>query len=117
MRIGLRAALLHGHPSLCAGGVSAGKQAGRQDQQHHPRPSTQAGAAKGCRVVDAAPAPAVHGATFVQLETLNGPVEGLDKDDKLLIVCSKGKRAYFMQNRLRSYGYTNTLCWRAHLLQ
>ena len=44
-----------------------------------------------------------------QLETLNGPVEGLDKDDKLLIVCSKGKRAYFMQNRLRSYGYTNTL--------
>ena len=69
----------------------------------------QAGAAKGCRVVDAAPAPAVHGATFVQLETLNGPVEGLDKDDKLLIVCSKGKRAYFMQNRLRSYGYTNTL--------
>ncbi len=69
----------------------------------------QAGAAKGYRVVDAAPAPAVHGATFVQLETLNGPVEGLDKDDKLLIVCSKGKRAYFMQNRLRSYGYTNTL--------
>lgn len=69
----------------------------------------QAGAAKGYRVVDATPAPSIHGATFVQLETLNGPVEGLDKDDKLLIVCNKGKRAYFMQNRLRSYGYTNTL--------
>ena len=37
--------------------------------------------------------------------------EGLDgykKDDKLLLVCAKGKRGYFAQNRLKAAGYTNT---------
>ena len=31
------------------------------------------------------------------------------KTKKLLLVCAKGKRAYFLQNRLRHLGYTNTL--------
>ena len=35
-------------------------------------------------------------------------MEGLDKDAKLLLVCTKGKRAYLTQNRLKHYGYTNT---------
>ena len=26
----------------------------------------------------------------------------------MLLVCSKGKRAYLVQNRLRPYGYANT---------
>ena len=30
-------------------------------------------------------------------------------DEKLLLVCAKGKRAYLTQNRLRHYGYTDTL--------
>ncbi len=33
---------------------------------------------------------------------------GFDKDEKLLLVCAKGKRAYMLQNRLKYYGYTNT---------
>ena len=36
-------------------------------------------------------------------------MEGLGKEDKLLLVCARGKRGYFLQNRLKAYGYTNTL--------
>ena len=35
-------------------------------------------------------------------------MEGFAKDEKLLLVCAKGKRAYMTQNRLKHYGYTNT---------
>lgn len=68
-----------------------------------------AGKAKGYRVVDVQPEPAIHGAFFVNLAKVNGEIEGLDKKEKLLLVCAKGKRAYFLQNRLRYYGYENTV--------
>ncbi len=68
-----------------------------------------AGKAKGYQVVDVAPEPAIAGAFYVNLASVHGEVEGLAKDQKLLLVCSKGKRAYFLQNRLRHYGYTNTV--------
>ena len=29
-------------------------------------------------------------------------------EEKLLLVCNKGKRAYLLQNRMKFYGYTNT---------
>ncbi len=67
-----------------------------------------AGAAEDYRIIDVAPAPSIPGAAFVQLETVTGPVEGLGRDEKLLLVCAKGKRGYFLQNRLKAYGYTNT---------
>ena len=35
-------------------------------------------------------------------------MKGLGKEEKLLLVCDKGKRAYLLQNRLRHFGYTNT---------
>ncbi len=65
--------------------------------------------AKGYKVIDASPAPAVPGAKWVNLTQVNGPIDGLGLDEKLLLVCAKGKRAYFLQNRLKAYGYTNTL--------
>ena len=68
-----------------------------------------AGAAKGYRVVDVQPEPGIRGAFFVNLAQVNGEVEGLGKDEKLLLVCAKGKRAYFLQNRMRYYGYKNTV--------
>ena len=52
--------------------------------------------------------PSIRGAQYVNLGTVNGELEGVGKDEKLLLVCTKGKRAYFLQNRLRSFGYTNT---------
>ena len=65
--------------------------------------------AKGYKVIDVSPAPAIPGAMWVDLAKVNGPIEGLNPDDKLLLVCAKGKRGYFLQNRLKAYGYTNTL--------
>lgn len=67
------------------------------------------GKAKDYKVVDVSPAPSIRGAVFVELSKVNGEVEGLDKDEKLLLVCVKGKRGYFLQNRLRHYGYKNTV--------
>ena len=67
-----------------------------------------AGAAKGYKVIDVHPAPSIPGAKWVDLSKVTSPIEGLDKDDKLLLVCAKGKRGYFTQNRLKALGYTNT---------
>ena len=68
-----------------------------------------AGAAKDYRVIDVNPAgPTITGATYVDLLKVKGEVPGLAKDEKLLLVCAKGKRAYLLQNRLKRFGYTNT---------
>lgn len=67
-----------------------------------------AGAAKGYTVLDVQPAPAIPNARWIDLASVNGPLEGLEKDAQLLLVCAKGKRGYFLQNRLKAYGYTNT---------
>ena len=68
-----------------------------------------AGKAEGYRVIDASPVPSIHGATAVDYTTVNGPIEGIGLDEKLLLVCVRGKRAYLTQNKLRSFGYTNTV--------
>lgn len=67
-----------------------------------------AGAANGYKVIDVSPAPAIPGAKWVNLSQASGPIDGVEKDAKLLLVCAKGKRAYFLQNRLKAFGYTNT---------
>lgn len=66
------------------------------------------GAAEGYKVVDACLAPSIEGAPYVELTTVEGPVDGLEPDEKILLVCNKGKRAYLLQNRLKFYGYKNT---------
>lgn len=67
-----------------------------------------AGAAEGYKIVDACLVPSVKGAPYVELTDVEGPVEGLDPTEKILLVCNRGKRAYLLQNRLKYYGYTNT---------
>ena len=67
-----------------------------------------AGAAKEYKIVDACMVPSIPGAPYVELTEVNGPVDGLGKDEKILLVCNKGKRAYLLQNRLKFYGYKNT---------
>ncbi|MDY4192240.1 MAG: FAD-dependent oxidoreductase [Oscillospiraceae bacterium] len=68
-----------------------------------------AGDAEGWRVVDAgAPSP-IPGAFVLDYTRVEGPVPGLGLSEKLLLVCTRGKRAYLLQNRLRRYGYQNTL--------
>ena len=67
-----------------------------------------AGAAEGYEVIDCALAPSLEGKWYLDLTAIDGEVSGLGKDDKLLLVCTKGKRGYLTQNRLKYYGYTNT---------
>ena len=67
------------------------------------------GKAKDYKVVDVGLTPSIRGAVYVNLSQVNGEIEGLDKEEKLLLVCAKGKRGYFLQNKLRSYGYKNTV--------
>ena len=44
----------------------------------------------------------------MELTTVEGPVEGLSPEEKILLVCNRGKRAYLLQNRMKYYGYQNT---------
>lgn len=67
-----------------------------------------AGVAAGYQVLDVMPEATIPGARWVNLSQVQGPIEGLDPDAKLLLVCARGKRGYFLQNRLKSFGYTNT---------
>ena len=60
------------------------------------------------KVIDASITPAIEGAPFVDPTTVEGVLPEYGTDDKLLLVCTKGKRAYLLQNKLRYYGYTNT---------
>ena len=59
-------------------------------------------------MIDVQPEAKIPGAMWVNLAQVNGPIEGLGLEDKLLLVCTRGKRGYFLQNRLKSFGYTNT---------
>jgi len=67
------------------------------------------GKATDYKLIDASMQPSIEGATFIDLATVNGELPEFQKNDKLLLVCSKGKRAYLLQNRLKYFGYSNTL--------
>lgn len=67
-----------------------------------------AGEAEGYKVIDGCLQPSIEGAPYVELTNVEGPLDGIALDEKLLLVCNKGKRAYLLQNRLKFYGYTNT---------
>ena len=67
-----------------------------------------AGAAESYTILDAAPASTIPGARHIDLTAVEGPLPDYPQDAKLLLVCTKGKRAYLLQNRLKFYGYTNT---------
>ncbi|GFN36681.1 FAD-dependent oxidoreductase [Tepidimicrobium xylanilyticum] len=67
------------------------------------------GKAKSYKVIDASLSPSIAGATFVDLSKVDGELPDFDKDEELLLVCTKGKRAYMLQKRLKGFGYTNTL--------
>ncbi|HIQ67554.1 MAG TPA: FAD-dependent oxidoreductase [Candidatus Faecousia excrementigallinarum] len=93
------------HPFVQACYILENKMAG--DFETFTPAEYAAGAAKGYRVLDAHPAATLPGATWVDLAKVNAPIADTSLDDKLLLVCAKGKRGYFLQNRMKALGYTN----------
>ncbi len=61
------------------------------------------------KVMDVSRAPALKNAKFVELDELTENFDAFSKEDKLIIVCTKGRRAYMAQNRLEYFGFKNTL--------
>lgn len=94
------------HPFAAACSILINKLEGRLESVT-PTEYT-AGAAKDYRVLDAHPAPTIAGAQWVDLANLGALVDQLDREEKLLLVCARGKRGYLIQNKLRAMGYTNT---------
>lgn len=60
------------------------------------------------RLVDTIPGGAFEGLEKLPFTAINGIMDGFAPEDKLLLVCNKGRQAYLAQNRLMQYGYRNT---------
>lgn len=94
------------HPFASACGVLVNKISGRLES-FTPAEYT-AGAAKDYRLIDAHPVPTLPGAAWLDLTRAEEEAKVYGKDERLLLVCARGKRGYFLQNKLRALGYTNT---------
>lgn len=94
------------HPFAAACGVLTNKMTGRLES--FTPAEYAAGAAAGYRLVDAHPAPSLPGAEWLDLTRPEQALGRFKKDEKLLLVCAKGKRGYLTQNKLKALGYTNT---------
>ena len=66
------------------------------------------GKAKDYQILDVSSEPKIRGAKFVDLAEFDGNLPGVSKDEKLLLVCNRGRRAYLAQRRMMQAGYTNT---------
>ncbi|MGI6011589.1 MAG: FAD-dependent oxidoreductase [Ruminococcus sp.] len=66
------------------------------------------GKVNGYTVLDVSISPTLEDKEYVNFTAIDGELQGHPRDEKLLLVCSKGKRAYLTQNRLKYYGYVNT---------
>ncbi len=66
------------------------------------------GAAAGYRLVDTSLHPALAGLPHIDYTKIGEKLDGFAKDEKLLLICARGKRAYLTQNKLKAMGYTNT---------
>jgi ABC-type Fe3+-hydroxamate transport system substrate-binding protein len=64
---------------------------------------------KQVKIVDSSIVPKITGAPYVDISKTHAELPEFDKDEKLLLVCDKGKRSYMLQQRLKDLGYTNTL--------
>ncbi len=92
------------HPMATACAILLNKLSGRMDSV---TPAEYAaGEAEDYRLVDAQPAPSVPGLPWFDLTHPEESAKQFSKDEKLLLVCAKGKRAYLSQNKLRALGYT-----------
>lgn len=94
------------HPFAAACGILVNKLSGRLES--FTPVEYAAGAANGYRLIDAHPAPTLPGAEWLNLSKAAEALDKYGKEDKLLLVCARGKRGYLAQNKLRALGFTNT---------
>lgn len=66
------------------------------------------GKAKEYKIVDANPAPSLKGHEWFNLLKADEESKKYNKDEKILLVCKRGKRGYLIQNKLKALGFTNT---------
>lgn len=57
------------------------------------------------KIVDVNKVPTLENALYLDLSSIDGEIENLNYDDKILLVCARGKRAYLAYNRMKYYGY------------
>ena len=57
------------------------------------------------KIVDVNKVPTLENALYLDLSSIDGKIENLNYDDKILLVCARGKRAYLTSNRMKYYGY------------
>ena len=93
------------HPIAAACGVMLNKLTGRMVS--FTPAEYAAGKAAGYTVVDVHPAPTLAGFPWADLGKPEEMLDKYGKDEKLLLICAKGKRGYLMQNKLRALGYTD----------
>lgn len=43
------------------------------------------------------------------VKTIHGPIESVEKDRTIALLCEKGKQGYLAQRKLKDYGYTHTV--------
>ncbi len=63
----------------------------------------------GYKLIDVSLKPSGVGIPFVELTSIDENFDLCSKEDKILIICTKGRRAYMAQNRLKHYGFNNTV--------
>ena len=66
------------------------------------------GKANGYSVIDVNNAPTIPGAKFVAFDKIEETFRNTAKDEKLLLVCARGRKSYLVQNKLKAMGFTNT---------
>lgn len=59
------------------------------------------------KIIDSGKVQQLEDAQFVDVTNIKGKIDGLEYDDKILLVCARGKRAYMTYNRMKYYGYKN----------
>ena len=94
------------HPFAAACGVLVNKMTGRLES--FTPGEYAAGAAAGYKLIDAHPAPTLPGGEWFNLTKAEEFSAKYGKEEKLLLVCAKGKRGYLTQNKLKALGFTNT---------
>ena len=69
----------------------------------------EAGKADGYKIIDANPCPSLKGYDWFDLNDAANEAKKYDKNDKLLLICKRGKRAYLVQNKLKALGFTDVI--------